>query len=118
MQARFALTFIIGKKPLPTKEEMEKDLEAETKALRDNNIPVERTHMLGKPRHKQYYKDLAVTAGVENVPDVYADILTDALEVLEQDPIGFHDNQYTLSKDKKTFERKKLKRTKRKISQI
>lgn len=108
-QARFALKFISGEKPMPSKEEMEKDLAIETKALRDNNIPEERTHLLGKLKHKKYYKELADTAEIENVDDVHADILTDALDLIAEDPINFRSYHYTISPNKKKFKRTKPK---------
>lgn len=97
---------------MPSKGEMKKDLAAETKALRDNNIPEEKTHLLGKLRHKQYYKGLADTAEIDNVADVYADILTDAHELIAVDPIHYRSYHYTVSPDGKSFKRTKLKEKK------
>lgn len=94
---------------MPSKEEMEIDLAIETKALRDSNIPEERTHLLGKLKHKKYYKDLADTAEIENVDDVHADILTDGLDLIAEDPINFRSYHYTINPDKKTFKRTKPK---------
>lgn len=96
---------------MPSKEEMEKDLAAETRALRYNNIPTKRTHLLDKFRFKKYYNELAVTAEIDNVDDVYADILTDAHGLITQDPINFRNCHYILSPGRKTFKRLPLKRS-------
>lgn len=92
-------------KPMPSKEDMKKDLAAETKALRDSNIPADKTHQMGKLRHKKYYKELAETADVDNFADGYANLATDTFELIGEDPINYRSYDYTLSADRKTFER-------------
>lgn len=57
-----------------------------------------KAHLLG-PEQKQYYKDLAETAGIENIPDVLADIHIDSDKDLDNIPSQFRKYKYTIIDD-------------------
>ncbi|XP_031632720.1 dimethylaniline monooxygenase [N-oxide-forming] 3-like [Contarinia nasturtii] len=108
LQARFALKFISGKKKMPTKKAMEKDLEKQMKELQKKGVPKHKTHHLGL-EYKNYFDDLASTAGIANVPKVYADILKDGLVQKSEDPAEFRSNVYAVDKKRNKFSRQKVK---------
>lgn len=54
-----------------------------------------RPHLLSV-RHKEYYMDLAQSADIENIPEVYADIYTDSL--LNSTP-DFRSHKYIIVDD-------------------
>lgn len=63
------------------------------------------THVLGDEQ-KDYYKQLAETAGIENIPDVLVDIHRDSAYGLSHITSQFRKYKYTI-KDNKTFTKKK-----------
>ncbi|XP_031633829.1 dimethylaniline monooxygenase [N-oxide-forming] 3-like [Contarinia nasturtii] len=71
LQARFALKFVSGAEPLPSKKEMQQF----SHAISYNKKP----HSLGSQR-KGYYFGLAVMADIENIPDIYPDIYADIVD--------------------------------------
>lgn len=48
---------------------------------------------------KQYNNDLAHTAGIENMKEVYSNILADQIMCFRKDPIGFRDWDYKIIDD-------------------
>ncbi|XP_031617072.1 dimethylaniline monooxygenase [N-oxide-forming] 3-like [Contarinia nasturtii] len=92
LQARFALTFISRAKQVPSHTEMLIDMESQPK-----NEP----HFLGV-RQINYYKQLADTAGIENIPEVYANIIADS-QGNSTSSSDFRNNVYIISANMKTF---------------
>lgn len=80
---------------------MRADVEAQTKALRAKGIPEHYIHYLGKEQ-QNYYKQLADTADIENIPDVIAEIHLDALDEGVKNPKAFRDFRYTIDGNKFT----------------
>ncbi|XP_031628583.1 senecionine N-oxygenase-like [Contarinia nasturtii] len=76
LQARFALTFISGRKQLSSYKDMLKDMEMQAKICIDKGRPQGKPHILGSDQ-KEYFAQLARTAEIENVPDIFADIFLD-----------------------------------------
>lgn len=70
LQSRFCLSFITGKKELPTKQEMLDDCEADLKERWKRGLPKRKAHMMGPIFQEQYYADLAITAGIEPIKPV------------------------------------------------
>lgn len=106
-QARFALKFMTGKKKLPSKDEMLKETYATVKARLDKGYQKHEVHILSS-LHKDYYRDLAKTANITNIPDVYADIFTDVLRNIRTNPFGFRQIAYKII-DAKKYKRIDLK---------
>lgn len=106
-QARFALKFMTGKKKLPSEDEMMKETNATVEARLSKGYQKHEAHILGL-LHKDYYLDLAKTAHIKNIPDVYADIFTDVLRNIRTNPFGFRQIAYKII-DAKKYEKIILK---------
>ncbi|XP_031628594.1 dimethylaniline monooxygenase [N-oxide-forming] 3-like isoform X2 [Contarinia nasturtii] len=89
LQARFALKFISGAKLLPSYKEMLED----SKMISFKSKP----HLLGL-MHKLYYKDLADTAEIDSIPEIYSEILVDALICSNVSP-DFREMKYVIIDD-------------------
>ena len=72
----------------------------------NNGYRVKESHFLG-PEQKAYYKQLADTAKIENIPDVIGDIHWDSHDEAVADPSGYRNNKYTIIDDK-TFIRQRI----------
>lgn len=70
LQSRFSLTFINGRKQLPTKEEMLRDSEEDLERRWKLGLPSKKAHIMGAGFQYQYYIDLAETAGIEPIKPV------------------------------------------------
>ncbi|XP_031624229.1 senecionine N-oxygenase-like [Contarinia nasturtii] len=100
LEARFALEFITGRKRLPPKKEMLASMQNDF-----NSAPVKsKPHFLALDQ-KRYNNDLAETAGIENMKEVYSDILADQVRTFKMDPIGFRNYDYIIHDDGKTFDK-------------
>lgn len=100
LKARFALTFITGAKKV-SQGTMRKDTQNFEKAYDKGPFPRSQIHQLKLSEHQNYYKDLSKTAGgIKNVPELISDVFTDAIKQARENPNGFRNNQYTLTKTK------------------
>lgn len=70
LQSRFCLSFITGKKELPTRQEMLDDYEADLNERWKRGLPKKKAHLMGPNFQEQYYADLAITAGIEPIKPV------------------------------------------------
>jgi hypothetical protein len=69
LQVRFCLTFITGRKPMPSKEEMQEDTDREMAERWGRGYKKHQAHLMG-PEQNKYYADLAETAGIEPLKPV------------------------------------------------
>lgn len=69
LQVRFCLTFMSGRKTMPSCDEMLKDTEAEM-TERFKQLKRAKAHFLGVERHAQYYEEIASIAGIEPIKPV------------------------------------------------
>lgn len=69
LQSEFCLTFMTGKKALPSREEMIKDMEEDFNDKIDKGLPPRKFHFLGHTidGQKRYYDELSRKAGVKNI---------------------------------------------------
>lgn len=72
LQARFCLQFITGRKKLPSKEQMLAECESDLKARWARGLPPRKAHLMGHDIQGEYYRDLAVTAGIKPLKPVIA----------------------------------------------
>ncbi|XP_058833425.1 senecionine N-oxygenase-like [Topomyia yanbarensis] len=72
LQARFALEYYSGRKPLPTQTVMVDDQNTEMEARWVRGLKKRQAHMMGGTVQAAYYDDLAKTAGIEPIPPVMA----------------------------------------------
>lgn len=93
LQVRFALKFLSGEKKLPTKDEMMQDSLANAKVHWMNGYPKSKTHYL-IPIQDDCQRQLATTADIENIPDVYLKINSDILNSLINHPTEFRNFKY------------------------
>lgn len=68
--------------------------------------PLSDTHVLGHD-HRDYYLELAEKANIDNVPDAYADIFTETLRSLIDEPMDFRKYKYSINENNQTFTREK-----------
>lgn len=99
------MKFITGAKRLPSKHEMLDDMHTQTQKHWNKGYRKRYTHYLG-PEQKEYYQQLAETAGVENVPDVLADMHFDSRAAMVRAPSQFRKYKYIIV-DEKTFRKEK-----------
>lgn len=59
-------------------EKMLEDVKIQARIRFSSGGSISKPHLLGYD-HKDYYAELAKTAHIENIPEVYSDIYTDAL---------------------------------------
>lgn len=105
LQVRFAFQFISGAKQLPPKSEMLQDMRAQTQIHWNKGYKKHQTHYLG-PEQKDYYQQLAETAGIENLPDVLAAMHLDSRQTMARDPTQYRKYRYTIIDDK-TFKKER-----------
>lgn len=91
---------------MPSASKMLRDTETKTKALWKGGRVKSKTHVLGW-NHKDYYKELADIAAISNIPDVYADIYTDALQNLMTNAFDYRSTRYTILNNT-TFRKEKI----------
>lgn len=77
LQARFCLTFITHRKPLPSKDEMLADTENDMNE-RWTRLKPHKAHFLGMEKHAEYYKEIAETAGIEGLKPVVSKIFNES----------------------------------------
>lgn len=94
IQARFCLTFMTGKKRMPTKAEMMDELEEDLKWRREKGYPEKKFHHLGGDILNEYYRDLADKADLEPIQPIIAQMHTQSLVNRRTDYIGFHDYKF------------------------
>lgn len=95
MQAQFALKFISGAMKMPTKSKMRHDFNIQVDQHLKRGFRKKEIHILGL-EHNEYYKELADTAKIENIPNVISDIFSDALKSLTSDPFEYRKNKYII----------------------
>lgn len=99
------MKFITGEKKLPSKYEMLEDMHINLQNHYNKGYRKHYTHFLG-PEQKEYFKQLADAAGVENIPDVMADMHFDSRSTMARAPSQFRKYKYTIIDDK-TFTKEK-----------
>lgn len=70
LQARFCLTFMTGRKLLPSKDEMMKDWTCEMNKQWSRELPRKKGHLMGPDVQDLHYIDLATTAEIEPIQPV------------------------------------------------
>lgn len=99
LQARFALKFISGARKLPPKEAMLADMRVNIQMHWNKGYRKHLTHYLG-PEQKEYYQQLAETAGIEKLPDVFAAMHFNSRQTMAKDPINHRKYRYHITDDK------------------
>lgn len=99
LQARFCLTFMTGRKQMPSKQEMLDDLERETAALKAKGLSKSQMHNFGPAIQASYFDDLAVFAEIEPIKPVISAMFTKAIDKLVSDTANFRKVNYKIIDD-------------------
>lgn len=99
------MKFLTGGKTLPSKSEMLTDMQIELQKHRGKGYGKRYTHYLGVEQ-KEYFKQLADTAEVEEIPEVLADMHFDSRATMKSAPSQFRKYKYIIIDDK-TFTKEK-----------
>lgn len=93
LQSRFCLTFMMGKKSLPSKKEMLEETEREMNERRSCGDKIHHAHTMG-PRQGNYFIDLAKTADLVPIKPVFAKAHVEATTRLMNDIINFRFDKF------------------------
>lgn len=89
LQSRFCLTFMTGRKKLPSKEDMLKDYELDMQTQEKRGFSGSKSHYLGGDSLYNYYADMAARADVEPVKSHISKIHTQAILNSKVDFLNF-----------------------------
>jgi dimethylaniline monooxygenase (N-oxide forming) len=106
LQARFTLTFMMGRKKLPSKNEMMKELEADLEERwKRRGLPPRKAHLMGPDIQDVYYADLARTADIPPIQPVIPQMHKYTNLNRNKDFINFRCKKYKIINDNtfKTF---------------
>lgn len=99
LQARFCLTFMTGRKKLPSKIEMMKDYEQGMEEQRGRGLSGKKLHYLGGDFQQNYYVGLAEKAGVEPLKPYIAKIHSQCLLISQADFVNFRKTKFHIIDD-------------------
>lgn len=92
------MKFLSGAKKLPSKYDMLNDMWTRTENHWNKGYRVHYSHFLG-PEQKDYYKQLADAADIENIPDVIPNIHWNSHDEAIANPNGYRNYKYTILDD-------------------
>lgn len=98
LQLRFCLTFMTGKRQLPSRDEMLKDTEADMNE-RWTRLKRRKAHFLGLEKHASYYEDIARTADIPSIRPVIIKAFNESFRRYLDDFATFRDFNYELIDD-------------------
>lgn len=98
LQSRFCLTYMTGRKTLPSKKEMLEDTEKEMKSRWSNGFKTHHAHRMG-PLQGKYFEDLAKTADLVPIKPVLPKIHCAATTKIKKDIMNFRSDKYVVIDD-------------------
>jgi dimethylaniline monooxygenase (N-oxide forming) len=99
LQARFCLTFMTGKKQLPSRKEMMVEYENDLAEKRARGFAGKKSHYMGEGVQDKYYADLAAKAGIEPIPKYIGKMHTQCLLNRKKDFANFRNIKFTVVSD-------------------
>lgn len=87
------MEFISGAKKLPSKFDMLNDVWTKSKQFWDA------PYLIRLERMREYFRNLSVTANIENIPEVMMKIEIDASNELQTNPPEYRNFKYTVLDD-------------------
>lgn len=100
LQVRFCLTFMTGRKALPSRQEMIDDLNNDRKIqFIERELPKKKFHLMGIGYHDKYYQALADVAGIEGVKPVIVKIFEKGLCLSLFNYEGFRNEKFRVLDD-------------------
>lgn len=100
IQVRFSLRFWHGERKFPSKEEMLREEQAELKKRIDKGLQKRHFHMLG-PEQRNYFDDLANTAGISSLPPVLTLLHNESSMRFLDDLVHYREDRYRIVDDHK-----------------
>lgn len=97
--------YLNGNGMLPSVEKMLADTERDIAKRFSLGWSKNKAHSIIGPLQREYYEDLAITANIERVRDVYLNMSYDCFERRLRNPAKYRDDVYNIIDDEK-FERK------------
>lgn len=98
IQVRFVFTYFTGRKTLPSRKDMLADMERNIHEKEQKGVPLRKYHMLGDEQGP-YYKDLAETAGIENLKPVFLNLCFENLKSAGANYLEFRNDKYRILND-------------------
>ncbi len=98
LQVRFFLTFLTGRKPMPSKKEMMKEMDQDMQKQWARGLKVHRAHFIFGQQNA-YYAELAKIAGIDPIKPVVVKLQTQVVESFNTDFINFRQNRYRIVDD-------------------
>ncbi|XP_071172349.1 uncharacterized protein [Mytilus edulis] len=102
MQVRFVIAGIDGSMPLPSEEEMKKDIDKDFKLRLSEGLPVRYAHNMG-PKQWRYNDGLAEMAKIKPLPQVVEKLYDYVHETRVKDIAGYKSVNYSIEGDKDMF---------------
>ena len=99
LQSRFVLTFMTGRKQLPTKDEMMADLEKDIAERRERGFGLKKLHYMGVGVHEKYYAEMARIAEVDPIKPVMTKIFAKGLCSLLHNSQNFRNDIFKVIDD-------------------
>lgn len=99
LQLRFVLTFMTGRKQLPSKEEMLADTEQEIAERKERGLPLKKFHFMGIGVHEKYYEDMSKLAEVTPIKPVLSKIFGKGLCNLLHNSKNFRNDVFKIIDD-------------------
>jgi len=103
LQARFCLTFITGRRKLPSRDQLMEEHELEMTAVWNRGLPKKKAHFMGPRIQDLYYIDLATSANVKPILPVIPMIHTFTHSVRVKDFKNFRKLKFIIT-DGSNFE--------------
>lgn len=98
LQVRFCLSFITGRKKMPTKETMLQDTEREMNDRWARGYKIHQAHLMG-PEQNKYYSDLSTTAGIEPLKPVITKLHNESSQRFLDDLTHFRQDVFRILDD-------------------
>lgn len=95
------MTYLSGRKPMPSEEEMRADTDREMALRWARGYKKRQAHMMGSDQNK-YYDDLANTAGIENLTPVMTKLHNESSQRFLDDLVNFRKDRFRVI-DSETF---------------
>lgn len=99
--------YLNGDGKLPSKNQMLEDIERDVSRRFSFGWPNKKAHSVMGKFQREYYNELATTANIPNVRELYLKIFDDCGERRQLNPIKYRDDVYTIIEGE-NFERRSL----------
>lgn len=98
-QIRFVMQYLNGNATLPSRNEMLADSENQLKERLALGWPKKKGHSIAGTLHREYFTDLATTANIEQVREVFLLIFDDCAMRRSENPQTYRNDVYTIIDD-------------------